>query len=100
MSLVKFQKRTKGWFIARVGQIVEKEFSMFTPTSVRKASLTKQIMICSEKHALGCYAYHIDNKVNFSEPVKETSRPANIGINTLNRSLYETKSKSAKKDPS
>lgn len=62
-----FEKHKKEWFLNRVGELVKREFTPLTPTSVKQQSLTKQIQICSEKHAIACYVYHIDNKINFSE---------------------------------
>jgi len=66
-SLRLFERHTKEWFLNRVGEVVKREFTVLTPTSVKKDVLTESIQICSEKHAEACYLYHLDNKINFTE---------------------------------
>lgn len=62
-----FKKHKKEWFLNRVGEVVNREFTVLTPSSVKANELTKSIQICSEKHAVACYVYHLDNKINFTE---------------------------------
>lgn len=62
-----FKQHKKEWFVNRVGEMVEREYTPLTPISVRKTPLTSPVMIASVKHAEGCYAYHRDNKINFTE---------------------------------
>lgn len=66
-----FVKHKKEWFLNRVGEMVDREYTSATPQSEKEKPLAKSINICSEPHALACYNYHIDKKVNFNEPTKE-----------------------------
>lgn len=67
MSQNAFKEHTKEWFLNRVGQLVERGFTNRTPISVKKSTMVKTIIICSQKHALACYNFHRDNKINFIE---------------------------------
>lgn len=65
--MTQFKRHNMKWFIDRVGQVVEKEFTRFTRSEVIKASTSTVIQICSEQHARALFAYHRDNKINFLE---------------------------------
>lgn len=63
--MTQFDEHKRCWFLNRVGEIVVKQFTVATPSSVIKASSATTLQICSKDHALALYNYHRDNKVNF-----------------------------------
>lgn len=63
---MRFEKHKKTWFINRVGQLVQKEYTRLTPAAEQK-DISTNVVIDSEKHAEALYNYHLDKKVNFKE---------------------------------
>jgi hypothetical protein len=62
-----FVQHKKKWFLARVGELVDREYTSLTPAAEKATGLNKTIQICSNAHALACYNYHLDKKVNFQD---------------------------------
>lgn len=64
----KFRKHKKEWFTNRVGKMVIREHSIQTPANVlMSVKPMSTFTISSYQHALGCFQYHVDNKINFLE---------------------------------
>lgn len=66
MSLTQFQTRQKRWFTGKVGEIIKREATVHTPSSVKPLveGPNERIVIASEKHALALYLQHKDYKIN------------------------------------
>ena len=67
MGLSIFKKHKKEWFLNRVSEVVNREFSILTPAKEKESELSNSVVICSEKHAIALFNYHIDKKINFVE---------------------------------
>lgn len=83
-----FDQHKRTWFLNRVGEIVEREFTIKTPSRIKDAaSPSPNVLITTEAHAIALYNYHRDYKVNFKDADKKTNDKPEPTASTQNQKL-------------